>query len=307
MPTPAGLPPIFEDTPVDLVPTQQIAEFPANTFLESIAIASDNTLFITNHFEGKVIRIGADKISVIHATIIGKATGLAFTPANDLLLTGWDEQGTSTIFKISPQGAVETLLTVPEAMFLNGLTPLTGDHYLIADSYRGAIWELDAKQKSIRIWLEHPLLARTSPEQELPAVNGVKCFDDVLYASNTQKQHLVRIPIQANRQPGEPEIFVSQVNIDDFAFDRDGNLYGTTHIYNSVVKITPDGKVSAIAQAEQGMTGSTALAFGRVESDYTGIYVVTNGGMSLPLPTGIAPAQVVRLEVGIEGLPLIGG
>ncbi|MBW4544894.1 MAG: hypothetical protein KME25_10690 [Symplocastrum torsivum CPER-KK1] len=305
MPTPAGLPPIFENTPVDLVPSQQIAAFPMNTFLESIAIASDNTLFITNHFEGKVIRIGADKIPVIHVEVSGKATGLAFTPDGNLLLTGWDEQGTSTIFKISPQGVVDTLLSVPEAMFLNGLTHLTGDYYLIADSYRGAIWELNARQKTIRIWLEHPLLARTSPDQEFPAVNGLKRFDDVLYASNTQKQQLVRIPIQANRQPGEPEIFVSQVNIDDFAFDRVGNLYGTTHIYNSVVKITPDGKVSAIAQAEQGMTGSTALAFGRVEGDRTGIYVVTNGGMSLPLPTGIAPAQVVRLEVGIEGLPLI--
>lgn len=304
MPTPAGLPPIFENTPVDLVPTQQIAEFPAKTFLESIAIASDNTLFISNHFEGKVIRIGADQIPVIHAEVSGKATGLAFTPDDDLLLTGWDEQGISTIFKISPQGAVETLLTVPEGMFLNGLTHLTEDDYLIADSYRGAIWELDARQKTIRIWLEHPLLARTSPDQELPAVNGVKRFGDALYASNTQKQHLVRVPIQANRQPGEPEIFVSQVNIDDFAFDHVGNLYGTTHIYNSVVKITPAAQVSAIAQAEQGMTGSTALAFGRVKGDHTGIYVVTNGGMSLPLPTGIAPAQVVRLEVGIEGLPL---
>jgi hypothetical protein len=62
---------------------------------------------------------------------------------------------------------------------------------------------------------------------------------------------------------------------------------------------------NAIAETEQGITGSTALAFGRVEGDCTSIYVVTNGGMSLPLPTGIAPAQVVRLEVGIEGLPLI--
>lgn len=306
MPTPAGLPPIFENTPVNLVPTQQIAEFPANTFLESIAIAPDNTLFITNHFEGKVIRISSAG-QAIHAEINGKATGLTFTPAGDLLLTGWDEQGTSTIFKISPQGTVETLLTVPEAIFLNGLTHLTGDYYLIADAYRGAIWELDARQQTIRIWLEHPLLARTAPDQELPAVNGLKCFDNVLYASNTQKQQLVRIPIQANRQPGEPEIFVSQVNIDDFAFDRVGNLYGTTHIYNSVVKITPTGEISVIAEAEQGMTGSTALAFGRVEGDRTGIYVVTNGGMSLPLPTGIAPAQVVRLEVGVEGFPLISG
>ncbi len=33
------------------------------------------------------------------------------------------------------------------------------------------------------------------------------------------------------------------------------------------------------------------------------IYVVTNGGMFLPPPTGVVPATVVRLEVGKAGYP----
>ncbi|PSB30786.1 SMP-30/gluconolactonase/LRE family protein [Stenomitos frigidus] len=305
MSTLVGLPDIFANTPVELVPSQAIAEFPANTFLESIAIAPDNTLFITNHFEGQIIRIGQDQIPSIHAVISGKATGLAFLPDYELLLTGWNEQGVSTIFKVSAQGVVETLLTIPEASFLNGLTHLIESRYLIADSYRGAIWELDAAQARIHIWLENPLLARTSIDKERPAVNGLKIFNDVLYASNTEKQHIVQIPIVSDAQPGEPTIFIDRVNMDDFAFDVSGNLYGTTHIYNSVVKITRDRKVTTIAQAEQGMAGSTALAFGRAEHDRTSIYVITNGGMSLSLPTGVEPAKVVRLDIGAKGLPLI--
>lgn len=301
---PPGLPPIFEHTPVVLAPSQLIAEFPPNTFLESIVVGADNTLFISSHFDGRVIRIGQDRVPTVHAAIAGKATGLAFAPDGNLLLTGWNEQNISTISKVSLQGAVDTLVTMPEAIFLNGLTRLAGNLYLIADSYRGAIWQLDAMQGNFRIWLEHPLLARTTPDKEFPAVNGLKIFDNVLYASNTEKQHLIRIPLQADHQPGEPEVFVEQVNLDDFAFDQGGNLYGTTHVYNSVVKITPDGDVTTIAQAEEGIVGSTALAFGRVDSDRTGVYVVTNGGMSLPLPSGVEPAKVVRLEVGIQGLPL---
>jgi hypothetical protein len=252
-----------------------------------------------------VLRIGSDRVPVVHAAIAGKATGLAFTPDGKLLLTGWDQQNVSTIFEISAQGAVETLLTIPEAMFLNGLTPLTADRYLIADSYRGAIWELDSVQRSTQIWLEHPLLARTSPDRETPAVNGLKRFGDALYASNTEKQQLIRIPLLGNHQPGEPEIWLDSVNIDDFAFDQMGNLYGTTHIYNSVVKIGSDRTVVTIAEAKQGMTGSTALAFGQGSGDSTKIYVVTNGGMSLPPPTGLEPAKVVSLDVGVEGLLLI--
>jgi hypothetical protein len=60
----------------------------------------------------------------------------------------------------------------------------------------------------------------------------------------------------------------------------------------------------AIAQAEQGMTGSTALAFGKEEGDRAAVYVVTNGGLSFPPPTGLESAKIVRLEVGVEGLPL---
>ncbi len=224
------------ETLTDLVPAQAIAEFPVNSFLESIVIDADNTLFITSHYEGKVFRISDGAIAT-HATIAGKATGLALTPNGELLLSGWDEKETSVVWHIAGDGMVELLTELPEAIFLNGLTRLDGDRYLIADSYRGAIWELNVPTKMVSIWLEHADLARTSPEEVTPAVNGLKIYDNFLYASNTQKKQIVKIPILADRLAGEPEIFLAGVNIDDFAFDVEGNLYGTTHVFNSVVKI----------------------------------------------------------------------
>ncbi|HEY9626157.1 MAG TPA: hypothetical protein V6C84_02560 [Coleofasciculaceae cyanobacterium] len=309
----SSLPPIFAETPVALVAARSIAEFPANTFLESIAISPDNTLFITSHLEGKVLRIEPEGVPIVHGTIAGKAAGLAFAADGRLLLTAWNAENVPTVFVVSPQGEATVLVSMPDAVFLNGLTPFKSDsfqddkadRYLIADSYRGAIWELNATEQTVRIWLEHPDLARSSPDQEFPAVNGLKIYGDVLYASNTAKMQLVKIPIQPNGEPGEPEIFLQPINLDDFAFDQEGNLYGTTHIYNSVVKILPDGSVTTIAQAEQGVTGSTALAFGKGEGDRTSLYVVTNGGMSFPPPTGLEPAKVVRLEVGNAGYPLV--
>ncbi|NMF59411.1 SMP-30/gluconolactonase/LRE family protein [Pseudanabaena yagii] len=293
------------ETLTDLLPAQAIAEFPVNTFLESIVVDADNTLFITSHYEGKVFRISTDGVVATHATIAGKATGLALTPNGELLLSGWDEKETSVVWLIASDGTVELLTELPEAIFLNGLTGLDGDNYLIADSYRGAIWQLNVPTKTVSIWLEHADIARTSPEEVFPAVNGLKIYDNFLYASNTQKQQIVKIPILADRLAGEPEIFLSGINIDDFAFDIEGNLYGTTHVFNSVVKIAPDGTVTTIAQLEQGMAGSTALAFGTSEGDRTSIYVTTNGGMSFPPATGVESGKVVRLEVGIAGLPLV--
>ncbi|MBD2568864.1 SMP-30/gluconolactonase/LRE family protein [Anabaena lutea] len=303
-----GLPPIYANTPVELVPAQVIASFPVNTFLENLVIAPDGTILVTNHEIGKIVRILPDGSQDIHASVDGKVSGLAFTTNGDLIATGWNADSVSAIFQVSADGIVETLMTLPDAIFPNGITPLSDTQYLMADSYRGAIWLIDIAQRSASIWLEHPLLARNSPESIIPAVNGLKWFNDQLYVSNTDKQLLLRIAIDTANKPSEPEIFVEQTNIDDFAFDVEGNLYGATHVYNSVVKIAPDGTTTIIAQSEQNVIGSTAVAFGQLESDAfgersyrTAIYVVTNGGMFLPPPTGVVAATVVRLEVGKAG------
>lgn len=295
------LPPIFADDPIEVVESETIAAFPVNTFLENIAVADDGTLFVTSYEAGQILRITPSDGASIYAELEGKVTGLVVTPEGDLLVTGWTNENVPVISQVSPDGAIERLAILPEAQFLNGIMHLADSRYLIADSYRGAIWEFDAESRTAQIWLEHPLLARRAADSPIPAVNGLKRFADTLYVSNTDQMQLLKIPLSDQGTPAEPEIFLENVNIDDFAFDADGNLYGATHIYNSVVQITPDGAITTIAQAEQGVTGSTAIAFGKTDRDRSSLYVVTNGGMFLPPPTGVVEAEVVRLEVGIEG------
>jgi len=300
----AQLPPLYANVPVSLVPAETVAEFPPNTFLESIVVDEAGTLYITSYEEGKIYRIQSGAEPELFATIDGKVAGLEFTPDGGLLVSGWNREGASTLFGVSIAGEVKTLLTLPDAQFLNGITRLAvdtvpgalGDRYLIADSYVGAIWEFNTTTNTARIWLQDPMLARATTENPTPAVNGLKIHEGVLYASNTAKATLLKIPLQADGEPGAIEVFVQPAVIDDFAIDPAGNLYGTTHVFNSVVQITPDGSMTTIAQAEQGMTGSTALAFG-TGSDCASVYVVTNGGMTLPPPEGVQSAEVVRLEI----------
>jgi putative intracellular protease/amidase/sugar lactone lactonase YvrE len=296
------LPPIFTQTPEAIAPAKTVANFPLNTFLENIVADTRGNLCITSYEEGKIYSVTTTgKITEI-AKINGNPAGIVVDSQGDLLVAGATEEKIPTIFRVDSKGNVEAIVTIPEAIFLNGMTPLTDNRYLIADSYKGAIWEINALEKTARIWLQHERLARSNPNHPFPAVNGLKIYNNTLYASNTQRQHLIRIPIHSDNTAGSPELFLTNINLDDFAFDEHGNLYGTTHVYNSVVRIAPDGQVTLIAKAEQGVTGSTALAFGRAAGDRTGIYVTTNGGMSLPLPSGLEAAKVVRLEVGVEGL-----
>jgi len=295
------LPPIYASAPVELAPAQSIATFPVNTFLENVAIDRDGTLFVTSHEDGTILRISPTGEQSVYASVAGKVTGVAFAPDDSLLVTGWDENNVPTVFQVANDGEVDVLISLPDAAFLNGLIHLSDDRYLIADSYRGAIWQIALSERTADLWLEHPLLARQSAESPIPGVNGLKVFDGTLYASNTDRLLLLKIGLADTGEAQTPEVFLEQVNIDDFAFDAAGNLYGATHIFNSVVRITPNGELTTIAGAEQGVTGSTAVAFGQTESDRTGLYVVTNGGMFLPPTTGVVPAEVVRLEVGQTG------
>lgn len=294
------LPDIFARTPTQIVPAQTITEFPVNTFLENLAIDPSGTIFVTSYESGKIYRLTPSGEQSEFASVNGNVAGIAIERDGNLLVAATIDR-MPTIIRLDSAGSVETLVVLPDAMFLNGMTHLMDDRYLVADSYKGVIWEVDSTAKSARIWLQDPLLNRSDANNSFPAVNGIKIYQNALFASNTQRQLLIRIPLMDSDAPGQPEVFLSNVNLDDFAFDAEGNLYGTTHIYNSVVRISSTKEITTIATAAEGVTGSTALAFGQ-NDDRTSIYVTTNGGISLPLPTGVVPAKVVKLDVSISGL-----
>jgi hypothetical protein len=293
------LPPIYAQTPVAIAPHATVAQFPAPTFLENLAILPTGDIYFTNHEVGQVMHLNPSGDVAIYAQVEGKVSGIAWIPPHQFLVNGWNGAGVPFVAVLA-EDQVEFMTTLPDAQFLNGITPLSARQYLMADSYGGAIWRFDCVTNAVTLWLEHPLLSRSDAASTFPAVNGLKRFGDRLYASNTQRMLLLQIPLTADLQPQEPEILVEGTNIDDFAFDRQGNLYGATHVYNSVIRIDRDRQTTIIAGAEEGVTGCTAVAFRG-----TDLYVVTNGGLFLPPETGVQPAQIVRLAVGLGGAPLL--
>lgn len=299
------LQPRFAGTPREIVPAEIIAEFPPTTFLENIAVDENDNLFVTSYDEGIIYRLNAaDKTRTEFAKIGGNAAGIAFEKNGDLLVAGSSGK-IQTLYRINQNGETSPLITLADAVFLNGMTHLAGNRYLIADSYKSAIWEVDCETKTARVWLQSERLAHAKdpfhPIPMFPGTNGLKIYDNALYISSTQQQFLLRVPLNEDFSPGELEVFLTNINLDDFAFDEAGNLYGTTHIYNSVVRIGQDRVVTVIAEAEQGLTGSTAAAFGRTDKNKSAIFVTTNGGVSFLPPEQAQTGKIVRLEVGTQG------
>lgn len=67
---------------------------------------------------------------------------MVFDRQGDLLVADVSEAKTPTLFRID-HDTVETIVSIPNAIFLNGMVHLADDRYLIADFYKGAIWEVN--------------------------------------------------------------------------------------------------------------------------------------------------------------------
>jgi hypothetical protein len=289
-----GLPPIYDRTPVEIKAGSTVAEFPAGTFLENIAIGEGGTLYVNSYLEGKVYRIGSDGKPKLWASVDGTIAGIALNPDGTALLSGWVKGKEPAVFFVNAAGRTEVLAKLDGGMFPNGVVRIAAGRFLIADSYKGVIWEVNSETRSATLWLADELLARGDAADPTPAVNGIKLFGGTLYVSNTAKQLLVKVPL-VNGRAGRPEVLLKNIGLDDFDFDEAGVLYGATHVYNSLVRVGRDGKVTVLAGLAQGMAGSTALAYSSAGGGQ--VFVTTNGGMSMPPAGGVQTGKVVQVNL----------
>ena len=268
--------------------------FPPNTFLENIAIDEHGSLYVTSLLEGIIYRLDQNGLKEPYAHIDGKPAGILYLGNNEFLVNGWDAKSIPTIMLLSAK-VITPLHQPKDAQFLNGMAQLDDNTILICDSLTGCIIKYNRKENTSDTWLQHDLLAKANPATEIPAANGIKIAQNAVYVSNTDKRLLIRIPLTNKK----PEIVLENILLDDFAFDPEGNCFATTHIHNSVIKITPQKQLIKIAGEPEGLAGSTAVAFGTTTADNYCIYVTTNGGMTLPPEGGIQNARIVKLPVRV--------
>lgn len=291
-----------DQPPEARAPATRLAQFGTGAFLESIVVRRDGTLLIADHHSHEIIRVTPAGTRSVLGRADAEITGLGLDLDDTLYITGRRAGGPETVFRVDRDGRAEPWVEVRDARFLNGMALLRPGVFLAADSFGGAIWRIDVRTKAVDRWLGHELLQPNPQNARIPGANGVKLFDGAVYVSNSGRASVLRIPLNPDGAAGAPAIWAEGVVIDDFAFAENGDLYGTTHIFNSVVVLRRDGSRATIATAADGVTGSTAVAFGGTEADAGRLYVVGDGGAFLPPPTGIVPANLVTLQVSARGL-----
>lgn len=276
---------------------------------EGLAIDKQGDIYVGMALTGEVVRVAPDGSQTTVATFNpggGFLVGLAVDPPGNVYaaLASFDP-ATHGVWRISRTGEVGRIAALPVSGVPNALAFGKHGDLFVSDSFLGRIWRIDT-DGTLEAWVDDPLLTATpTPLIPLPiGANGLR-FDrhgDLLVA-NTTRGLIVRIPVNPDGSAGNTELVVQDaalVGADDIVLDARGGLYVAVNAQNSIVRVEPDGSLTALATAADGLDYPASLAFGTGGAIDRGSLYFTNLAF---LSGGVNPG-VFRLDVGVPGRPL---
>jgi hypothetical protein len=309
-----------------------VAEFPAQYFLENLAVRADNSVLIhvanTKELWYVPPADGAQTVAPVHLHTYRENAGgiVEIEPDVFMLLTG-NVYTTHESFlhrldlrewKPGTPVAPRPVCQFPQAARgVNGACLLGPGVVLVADCFAGLIWRLDFPSHGaaprFRTWLEHDSMGyfpgKMKPEQ--PGVNGVRyaAKTHYLYYSATAKKLFMRVKVdpQSLEPAGSPELVVAGRMGDDFLIDEQAEvIYLATHRQNTIDVVSMDPALnSGFTQSVAGdpfrpdeMIGPSAGAWRRGPHDLGRIaYFTTDGGTASPPPGGARPAKLLCVQM----------
>ncbi len=222
--------------------------------------------------------------------------------------SGSDAHG---IWRVQPDGTKELFAVLDPSGLPNQPTFDTSGNLLVSDSSLGLIWRI-TPAGTVSRWLSDPLLrGDIAPCPGFPLVVGVNgmAFDEHnnLFAANTARGLIIRIPVNPDGSAGLPSVDAAScgtlVGADGIAFDNRDNLYIAANILSAVVRLSPDGAISTLATAPDGLDNPSGVAFGTGRGERTDVFI-TNFALFTLLGGGTPHPSLMQMEVGVPGTPL---
>jgi len=291
---------------------------------EGITIGADGEMFVTLGYpgfwapgDGWVKRIGPDgeKTTLAYfedgqgpAGIVTNADGdVYFARANP------GEPDARGVYRLLPDGTSERLAGTEDFLVPNGLAFDDRGGLLVGDSALGTIWRIALDGSGVESWASEPeLLGGCGPEGF--GVNGVAVWEDHVYAANTDRGLLVRMPILGDGSAGAGTIVAGDntdecepdelFGMDGIAIDVEGSVYALLVLQHKLVRIDPaDGSVEVLLTEADGLHNGASLAFGTQDDDRQSLYI-TNYAVLPPIPEGSLGPAILKLDVGVDGVQL---
>ncbi|MEU1012342.1 hypothetical protein [Streptomyces sp. NPDC005890] len=244
---------------------------------ENIVVDRDGSADLTFAFARQVAHVTPDGHIGIRATLpavvhpatpllhSAAVTGIARAHDGTLYVgyaTGTDATG---IWRLSPDGgAPQRIAALPADGLPNGLAldERRGVLYA-ADSVRGTIWRVPQTGGTATAWATGRALAPLpAPPAHGFGANGIKVRRDSVWVSNSDRGTLLRIPVGPDGSAGPVETRADGLTgIDDFSFPGYGkSVLAALNSAGKVVLIQPDGTVTDVLTARDGLSNPTSVA-----------------------------------------------
>ncbi|MEV4804412.1 hypothetical protein AB0K18_30795 [Nonomuraea sp. NPDC049421] len=141
--------------------------------------------------------------------------------------------------------------TMPNALVIDGA------RFLVTDSAGGRIWQAPLRGGRATVWSADPALA---PDGFFGA-NGMKVHDGAVWASNSDRGTIVRIPTTRDGGSGRAEVRARGLEgVDDFDFTGAGDeLLAAINQSSKLVRVGADGAGEVLLDSSDGMQGTTAV------------------------------------------------
>ncbi|KAJ4258742.1 hypothetical protein NW762_007829 [Fusarium torreyae] len=187
---------------------------------------------------------------------------------------------------------LKLITTLPDAMFINGITPWSSTEVLVSDTVLGAVYQIDVSTGSVRNEVSH---------DDFSGINGIGVQDGFLYYISNNNQTFFRVSISTDLNiTGSPEAIFSGMSMDDLSLARDGTAYIAAIAMGQIIRVDPDGSTTAIAGAADSMEamGCTAVRLARSKGFDRILYATTNGGLGAPLNGSVPePAKIIAVKL----------
>lgn len=297
---PPGLPP-HDPAPAEPAPARIVAEWPAGTFLENLAVLPDGAVIVSVLSEARLDRVAPDGSIRTLRQFDAPTTGLALIDGSLFVAVGEPGAGSPALWRLDPQtGAGDLWLQLDGVDFANGVTPFAPGRLLIAESWQGRLVAVDLAARRAETWVADARLTRAPGIDFLPGANGVKRFGDEVTTSSNGRALLMRVAVRDDGSAGAVTVIAERLRVDDLAYDAAGRVYLTTHIGHTLDRLDRDGRRVTLGGPDEGLAGSTACAF----TADGGLLVTTTGGILAPPDGQLQPAKLVRLDLATVGHPL---
>jgi hypothetical protein len=317
-------------------PTHVIYEFPLGTWIENMAVRANGQLLVTLLNIPDLYLIDpfhANDTVLVHSfpdalglSGIAEVTPDIFTvSSSNFSLTGelvpnsaiaWnvDLRGvslsTSNPTTLNPAPAVSKIASLSSVAFPNGqcLLSSSSSTVLIGDIKGGVVYRLNTLTGASSAVIANNYTAATAQATFGAAgVNGIHVRDGTLYFTNTGEGIFAKIPVHEDGTPAGNTSVIARALEDDYYDDftlRGDFAYLVTGSGNSVEKVRLDGSgrqtIFAGSLNSTSLAGPTSVAFGRTERDGDVLYVVTSGGLAVPVDEGGQEIEVGGQVVAVD-------